>query len=284
LESSIEEYVKEYLPLLGQIGLRRSQPSPRLRLTGLANFLCSSRPGKVYNSPYSKFITDRAEGITTTGCLSSWIIKDGAAAIQKLLIAFGMNRRNSRLVPHSIFRSVLSALDPATIDWIAQIALPLSISPPGLMNPATGRSLAAEIHISYNLLARPGSVTTSGGYVAASKTMHCLFPNFASMIDGQHTGISYYNITRETYTPPIGLHGWTDWIGAEIFGCVNPSPRGAGRNGWQWFQFLASIGLNQHIYELWQAVNGCPGFQAFLNLDSVNGTIGIPRIIDKAFW
>jgi hypothetical protein len=47
---------------------------------------------------------------------------------------------------------------------------------------------------------------------------------------------------------------------------------------------MAAIGVNQHIYELWQVVNRNPGLQAFLALDPTPGANGIPRIIDKSLW
>lgn len=152
------------------------------------------------------------------------------------------------------------------------------------MNSATGETLSIGLRVLYNKFAELGSVTESGGYVAASKTLHCLFPDLAPMIDGEHAGISYFNIDRASYLPPLGLVGWATWIGMPLKGVPNPSPRGAGRTAWQWQQFVAAIGVNQHIYELWQLANGNPGFQALLALDPTPGTTGIPRIIDKGLW
>jgi len=162
--------------------------------------------------------------------------------------------------------------------------LPLAAPPPVLVNPATGATLSGEMEAIYCALSAPGAVTHSGGYVAASKAMHCLFPELAPMIDGKHAGISYFNIVRETYTPPLGIVEWTRWLGAPIDGVPNPSPRGGGRDSWGWKQFMAAIGINQHIYELWQAANGHPGLADFLALDPTPGTTGIPRIIDKSLW
>ncbi len=237
-----------------------------------------------YNRPYANYIDARNAGIEAAGGLSAWIAIDGATAIQTLLIAFGMNARNSQLVAHVTLQRVLSVLSPAIINWVGGLALPLGVPPPNLVNPATGETLSAELRFLYDLLAAPGSVTNSGGYVAASKTMHCLFPQLAPMIDGKHAGISYYNIDRATYSPPLGLGDWARWVGTPIDGVSNPSPRGAGRSGWHWHQFMAAVGVNQRIYELWQAANNGPGLQAFLALDPTPGTNGIPRIIDKSLW
>jgi len=240
--------------------------------------------GADYNGPYAEYIAARNAGIAVAGSLGDWIAGEGAFQIQTLLITLGMNARDSRLVPHATFKGVLSGLKPMIVDWVAGLALPLGVPPPNLVNVATAETLSAELRLLYDLLAAPGSVTNSGGYVAASKTMHCLFPKLAPMIDGRHTGISYYNIDRATYAPPLGLGSWARWVGAPIDGVANPSPRGAGRNGWQWHQFMAAIGVNQHIYELWQVANGNPGLQAFLALDPTSGANGIPRIIDKGLW
>jgi hypothetical protein len=81
-----------------------------------------------------------------------------------------MNAHNSRLVPHDAFQGVLSDLNPAIVNWIAGLALPLGVPPPNLLNAATGETLSAELRLLYDRFAKPGAVTNSGGYVAASKT------------------------------------------------------------------------------------------------------------------
>ncbi|MCK4726359.1 MAG: hypothetical protein KAT29_11165, partial [Anaerolineales bacterium] len=241
--------------------------------------------GPSYNEAYSQYIAERNTGIAAGGSLSAWVTSGNAVGlIQELLIAYGMNARNSQLVSPPAFQAVIEGLIGASLDWINSFALPLPMAPVALMNPQTGLSLSNELTNIYNTLSSPGSVTVSGGFVAASKAAHCLFPNLAPMIDGAHTGISYYNIARVTYTPPLGIVNWVGWIGHQIAGVPNPSPRGAGRRSWGADQFLAAIGVNQHIYEMWYVANGNPGLQAFLKLDPVHGTAGIPRIIDKVLW
>jgi hypothetical protein len=154
---------------------------------------------------------------------------------------------------------------------------------PASLPPGGGPTLAAEITTIYNAFAAPGAVSIRGGFVAASKVLHCLFPELAPMIDGAHTGLSYFHIDRTTYSPPMG-GSWAGWLGGPMAGVPNPSPRGAGRHRWGSQQFLAAIGINQHIYALWQAAHGHPGLPAFLALDPTPGTTGIPRVIDKALW
>lgn len=195
-----------------------------------------------------------------------------------------MDSRKSKLVPYRDFEVALAGINPGAINWTSGISLPLAMPPPALVNPATGATLSTEMVAIYDALAAPGSVTVSGGFVAASKAMHCLFPELAPMVDGKHSGISYYNIVRGTYGPPLGIVGWAAWLGKPIHSVLDPSPHGGGRNSWAWQQFMAATGINQHYYELWQAANGHPGLPTFLALDPTPGTTGIPRIIDKGLW
>ena len=237
-----------------------------------------------YNVTYSAFINARKNGLAAHGGVYGWVHSGNAAgAIHTLLGAFGMDGQRSKLVPLHTLVSTLCSLNKASIQWVENIEIPIS-APCSIVNPTTGRNLAVELSALYTALSIPGAVTVSGGFVAASKTLHCLFPDLAPMIDGRHTGLSYYHIQRATYSPPSGINGWANWLGTPLLGLPNPSPRGAGRYSWDAARFLASIGVNQHIYELWQQQNGNPGFQAFLAMDPAPGTSGIPRIIDKLLW
>ncbi len=241
--------------------------------------------GQDYNGAYNQYIRARNNGISAGGSLSSWIISGNAVgAIQTILAAYGMNARNSELVPPSRFQAVIEGLTGDSLDWISGFELPLTNAPANLTNPQTGSSLSSELTNIYNILSAPGSVTISGGFVAASKAAHCLFPAFVPMIDGKHTGISYYNVARNTYNPPLGIVNWAGWVGHQITGVPNPSPRGAGRNSWGADQFLAAIGVNQHIFEMWSATNSNLGINEFLLFDLAHNTTGIPRIIDKVLW
>lgn len=241
--------------------------------------------GPRYNRVYRDYIDARNAGIASFRTLSGWIANRGAeSAIRELLIAYGMDARKSQMISTADFHVSLRGLPAASIDWIMNQALPLCVSPARSKNPVTGNTLAVELSTLYNTLKTPGAVTKSGGYVAASKTMHCLFPDLVPMIDGTHTGISYYHITRETYCPPLCFVNWTAWIGHSIRGVPNPSPRGYGRYSWGADQFLAAIGLSQHLFEIWDANNGNAGISGFLRLDPTPGTTGIPRIVDKGLW
>jgi len=113
--------------------------------------------------------------------------------------------------------------------------------------------------------------------------MHCFFPELVPMIDGKHTGISYYNIIPASYKPPIG-QTWAEWLAHSLKGLPNPSPRGAGRNSWGSDQLLCAIGANQAIYEAWRMASGSSNLASFMVLDPTPGTTGIPRIVDKILW
>jgi hypothetical protein len=133
-----------------------------------------------YNPQYNNYIAARNAGIVAAGSLGAWIAEGGAGrSIRALLTSFGMNARKSALTPLPVLQRALAAINPAIINWVAGINLPLGAPPPNLVNPATGETLSAELEIVYDALAAPDSVTVSGGYVAASKTMHCLFPELA---------------------------------------------------------------------------------------------------------
>lgn len=238
-----------------------------------------------YNATYGAFIAARQTGIALHGDISAWI-QNGAAAVEvhALLASFGMNAQRSVLVQLPVLQRTLAGLPAATINWVQNISLPLSQAPCHIINPATGQRLSEELAELFNALSAPGAITLSGGFVAASKTLHCIFPELAPMIDGRHSGRSYFHIERVTYVPPLGIATWSQWLGGPLGGVPNPSPTGAGRNNWDSARFIAALGVNQYIYELWQADNGNVGLEPFLALDSVAGTTGIPRIVDKLLW
>ncbi|MCX6696263.1 MAG: hypothetical protein NTV84_01620, partial [Methanoregula sp.] len=84
------------------------------------------------------------------------------------------------------------------------------------------------------------------------------------------------------YLPPG--NDWSQFLGRHEKCVVNPSPRGAGRDSWDSFRFTQAIAFFERIYSDWQIENGNPGLAAFLKLDPVTGSTGIPRIMDKVFW
>lgn len=239
-----------------------------------------------YNNQYDQYINEREKGVAeNSGSLYAWLqTQEGASAIRKLLLNFGMNVQRSKLVSEEKFNETLTNLKYPSIDWIQNIELPLTNAPFEMINPISGKDLAFELRELFNYFSTPGFITKSGGFVAASKTLHCLFPKLAPMIDGKHTGTSYYHIDRETYTPPLQYTKWVEWLGEEFSKVVNPSPKGNGRHSWDATRFLIAIGINQHIYELWMRANKTLNKADFLKQDPTSGTTGIPRVIDKVLW
>jgi hypothetical protein len=238
-----------------------------------------------YNKTYENFIIARQQGIKMHLSIGKWVqLGSTATTIHRLLESFGMNSQRSELVTSSILHKTLSNLPSATLNWIQNFKLPLSIPPCKITNTSKNTNLSIELDYLFTTLSAPGAVTKSGGYVAASKTLHCLFPELAPMIDGRHTGTSYFHIDRASYTPPLGLTKWEDWNGSPLHGVANPSPKGAGRSNWDSARFIAAIGVNQHIFELWKNVNTSRCTVDFLALDPTPGTTGLPRVIDKLLW
>lgn len=128
-----------------------------------------------YNGIYDSFINARQLGIATHGDIHGWILHGGAhVPIYALLRSFGMTARKSRLVALSDLALTLRSLPRHSIRWIEGFALPLKRAPCHLKHP-TGGSLATELGALFTTLSAPGSVTVSGGYVAASKTLRFFF-------------------------------------------------------------------------------------------------------------
>jgi hypothetical protein len=118
--------------------------------------------------------------------------------------------------------------------------------------------------------------------VVGSKVAHAILPELCPVIDVKHTAISLFNVAPGEYLPPGD--SWDEYLGYTPRGKVNPSPRGCSRNRWRKDQFLCAIGFYARIYHEWQEANGNPGMTAFLSLEPVQGTTGIPRFLDKVFW
>lgn len=239
--------------------------------------------GEAFNASYATFIENRERGIARQGSLSAWLATDAASmAVWGLLDSFGMNIRNSRLISVDMgFSDSLASLQTiANLDGLNSIPFPT-----GGLNATvfpSVLSVADELILLYDYCCSSARFSNSGGFVIASKVLHCVLPNLAPMIDGLHSGISYYNFSRASYFPPGG--DWTTYLGFQIDGLTNPSPRGAGRNNWRAHQFCCSIGYNETLYNTWQTRNGNPGLAAFMALDPTPGTTTINRIIDKGLW
>ena len=235
-----------------------------------------------YNCSYRDFIKERTSGLAANaGSLAKWLNTQSAArAVWTLLRRFGMGRNSQLMRCDDAFAqslaqlSMVAPVDAILLHNIPTDGLNVRITPEKTLSQCLGDL--------FDHCSKAGKFSASGGFVIASKTLHCLFPDLVPMIDGEHTGISYYNICRRLYLPPGG--DWTAYLGYEFDGIPNPSPRGGGSGGWKRDQFLCAIGMNETIYQKWQSTNGNPGRAAFLDLDYAEGTTGVPRVVDKALW
>ncbi len=240
------------------------------------------RNGSRFNDAYASFMQARTMGLARYGgSLRRWLFtRDGAKAIWALLDCYGMNVRGSKLVSSGQLHATLQSLATiADVDQIVRFPIPT-----GGLNRVlpSGRILASSLGTLFKDMRLPNRITVSGGFVGASKALHCILPGLVPMLDRTHIALSLYEICRSDYLPPSG--SWFQYLGSPAPSTPNPSPRGAGAQGWGSGQLLCAIGFYECIYEEWQTRNGQPGLQAFLALDSSRGTTGVPRIVDKIMW
>ena len=261
-------------------------PVPKnIRLSTIINNVNSSissynQKHSAYNHDYNNFITSRFAAISEEGNMEGWLNKTGTSIeIRNLMDKFGMNIRNSLLVNQDIFINNINRISKLVdINGLDEFSL-LDGSLTKKINDST---ISIELGKLFDYCAKPGNFSISGGFVIGSKVSHCIIPQLCPMVDTAHIGISLYNIHQDDYLPPG--NNWKTYIGKTPFGKPNPSPRGAGRNSWKTDQILCAVGFYARLYEAWQAKNGNPGINAFLELDSSNRMSGIPRILDKVLW
>ena len=226
-----------------------------------------------YVGHYKNYINKRNHYIEELGDLSNAVReKDFILDIEKILIEYGMNSRNSELMNNSTFQNTLIN----NIDVIDEI----ENSKKTISSITNNAELIKKIKILYNKLSKPQALTLSGGFVIASKTMHFLFPELFIMIDGAHIGISLYNI--DDYVPhPIDGKNWysvfSDYSGKKS----NPSPRGNGRRSWDSERYCMALFYYKRLFYEWIDKNDS-NENAFIKLDQNSNYI--PRILDKALW
>ena len=233
-----------------------------------------------YNRSYLRFITEREKGIKSFGGLTKWLAsQDAVNSIYMLMQQFGMQARASVLTEPKVFARKLFELTlKVDVDGLS------SFTPDqGPLTTKLGNStVAQELGKLFDFCSKWGHFSEAGGIVIGSKVAHAILPELCPMIDTSHIGISLYNVASGEYLPPGD--SWDEYLGYTPEGKYNPSPRGDGRKSWKRDQFLCAIGLYARIYHDRQEANGCPGVTAFLALDPVEGTTGIPRLLDKVFW
>jgi hypothetical protein len=234
----------------------------------------------VYNKAYASFSTERASGISRLDGIEGWLSSEATTpCIMKLLKKYGMDCRGSELVSSNKFTSNIKDI-PKMVN--IQVISGFKIPTGGLNVPIEGNNVEKEIRNLFDYCGSPGRFSQSGGFVIGSKVAHCILPDLCPMLDGKHIAISLYNVASDEYLPP--RDNWDSYLGRKVNPVVNPSPRGAGRDSWDSNRFTQAIAFFERIYSDWQIANRNPGLAAFLELDSVVGTTGVPRILDKVLW
>lgn len=140
-------------------------------------------------------------------------------------------------------------------------------------------TVAQELGKLFDFCSEQRHFSESGGIVIGSKVAHAILPNLCPIIDTSHIAVSLNNIASGEYLPPGG--SWDMYHGYAPKRKHNPSPRGCSRYSWGKDQFLCAIGFYARIYQEWQEANSYPGLVAFLFQDPIEGTTGIPRLLDK---
>ncbi len=242
----------------------------------------SGRNGSGFNDAYAFFMQSRTAGLADhNGSLQKWLVtQEAAEPIWALLDCYGMNVRGSKLLESGQIHTTLQSLvTVVSIDEIAHFRIPT-----GGLNQVlpSGTTLAVSLGTLFEYMRLPNRITVSGGFVGASKALHCILPELVPMLDRTHIALSLYEMCRSDYLPPGG--SWHRYLGFPAPNTPNPSPRGAGAQIWRSSQLLCAIGFYERIYEEWQTQNGQLGLEAFLTLDSSRGTTGVPRVVDKIMW
>lgn len=242
--------------------------------TRIANYNSSASN----NSTYLRFITERKAGIKSSGSLEKWLVTPEAAdLIHSFINDFGM--RSYQLTPPVVYsRNLFELTVSVDVEGLSRFT-----PDQGQLTTLIGNStVAQELGKLFDFCSKWRHFSEAGGIVVGSKVAHAILPELCPMIDTRHIGISLFNIAPGEYLPPGD--SWDEYLGYTPRGKINPSPRGGSRNRWRKDQFLCANGFYARIYHEWQEANGNPGMTAFLFLDPVQGTTGIPRLLEKVFW
>lgn len=197
--------------------------------------------------------------------------------LQDILTKFGMNARAAELTPHQQFLETISRVGPYfELLNTAQTRLYAL----DLHQMLDGRTFYSIVRNIFSNFATPNKLSMAGGFVVASKTMHFIMPELFVMLDGQHIGISLYNIVD--YHPHLDDgRDWFDVIPNYSERKPNPSPRGEGRKSWDSERYSMALMYYKRIIQDWCQENNS-GIEGFIDLDS---SVSPPaRVVDKALW
>lgn len=231
-----------------------------------------------YNKYYQKYLFNRNKFLTNYEDIADLLVMDEFIdEIIRVLDEFGMNARLSELVSKGKFFNVMNEMKPL---FSILSRHRISITDINLKEKCGSNNIYDIIREIYNTFSKRGNLTISGGFVIASKTMHFIMPDLFIMIDGEHIGLSLYNV--DDYMPhKVDGKNWYEAVPNYSGKKPNPSPRGAGRMSWDAERYCIALLYYKRIWLEWMELfnNDKNGFLA---LDYYKNNI--PRIIDKSLW
>jgi len=198
--------------------------------------------------------------------------------LHDILTKFGMNARASELASRQRFLDTISQVS-SEFDLLNAARIRLyTLNLHQKLGSGTVDSIVRNI---FNLFETPNHLSIAGGFVVASKTMHFIMPELFIMLDGQHIGISLYNISDYHPHSDDG-RDWFDVIPNYSGRKPNPSPRGEGRKSWDDERYCVALMYYKRIIRDWRQQNNTR-IEEFLSLDAECASKAA-RIIDKALW
>jgi len=233
-----------------------------------------------YVHDYKCFIEERTRLLRINGGNFVRLLNDPrfSAQIHDILTKFGMNARASELASR---RRFLDTISQVSSEFNLLNAAQIRLYTLNLHQMLGSRTLNSIVRNIFNLFEKPNQLSISGGFVVASKAIHFIMPELFIMLDGQHVGISLYNISDYYPHPDDGVD-WFDVIPSYSGRKPNPSPRGEGRKSWDDERYCIALMYYKRIIRDWCQQNDS-SIQEFLNLDAECASTAA-RIIDKALW
>jgi len=232
-----------------------------------------------YDRDYKPFMIKRKEQLNNVSKYAELLRKeDFCRSLLKILRQFGMDARASKLTDFQKFQTTICSVghlfDLLNYGNVNMETLNLKRN----IENQTVYSIIKKI---FNSFAKPNELSTSGGFVIASKTMHMIMPEIFMMIDIEHIGTSLYRISDYKPHPIDGLN-WEDAVPQYCGNKPNPSPRGAGRELWNSEKYSIALLYGKRLILEWCNANNS-NIKGFIEIDAKN-TSSPSRIIDKALW
>lgn len=233
-----------------------------------------------YVHDYKCFIGERTRLLMVNDGSFVKLLSDPRFSYQlhDILTKFGMNARASELASRQRFLDTISGVS-SEFDLLNAARIQLYTL--NLHQMLDGRTVDSIVRNIFNLFEMPSQLSVAGGFVVASKTMHFVMPELFVMLDGQHIGISLYNIS-DYYPHPDDGRDWFDVIPNYSGRKPNPSPRGEGRRLWDDERYCIALIYFKRIIQEWCQQNNS-NIEGFLDLDTQCASKA-PRVIDKALW